>query len=295
MRFLSITLSIFAILFLSACNQAAIPPESEVQQTPNTGTTQDLAKKESTSSNIPQDSPVESAVDKPLLAKGEVESIIWSQLQWQLPSGYSMEHLQRNQLKVVYVGSNVWNFAAFGAKDTRELLTPEIEEKSEIEWIKYYKERITSNILSIIGEFYEKTRILNVQNVNQIPDKTTTNILKKEQINAHLLLQEHPIRLEGGHYFYDCTIRNGSIIPLSHLEVEISFRNGHTQREVVYQEKFYDTPIPTVLYERETAKFLFRVSIDNINDDQIYDYDYRFITPSGSEIPWRIDLWKLLQ
>lgn len=153
---LRVIISLFAVLLLVSCGVSETQPESMTQQVAGSSTTQESPTGISAPLNVP---PAPTIInDKPLYPENEVESIIWTRLPYSLPKGYSPKDLLRDQLKISYAKDNRWAFEAVGIKEVRELLEPQIEEITEVKWVKYLKEKYTSYELYLKGDFYAKVR-----------------------------------------------------------------------------------------------------------------------------------------
>jgi len=274
------------------CTNITTSPEAEKSQISDSTATEDYLRESDTPKETTQDSTAIEFVDKPILSKDEIGSIIRSKLQYKLPSGFSIDNFSRDQFNVFYNGENKWGFEASGSRETREVLPPEIEEQTETEWMIHHRDKITEHQLNVIGVFYEKSYTLDIREMGPIVESTREEITKAEKIHPIIEWSINWPQYVGSYYIRGGHIKNIGIIPLYDIRVEYTICTDN----VIFKESFpiaksfrNGRPFDTRLAPNDSGYYEIKVPIDiwrqlDKLDFEDWETETKFYTSSGYEI-----------
>jgi hypothetical protein len=258
------------MIIASSCGESPTPKQvSPVSTLPPSATTP--------TESVPQN------IDEPKYTSEEISTTIYSKLSSILPSEYRIEQFNRDTRKTKYLGNGKWEFYVFGREEKKESLPEEIIEQSDILWIGYQKDKITTSDLSLTAYYFENSGICEISSIERYNENTYDTIISERTIEAKLTVTHKELQHFGITHRFQVTVKNTSFIPIKGIKLWASFsRYNSKSSEPVEVEGivYYDE-----LYPDKTAVLI--ISFEDEDPTHYYRYiDFEFFTLlSGSKIP----------
>jgi len=216
------------------------------------------------------------AADEPSLSENEVCSYVWSRLSFKLSDEYDESQFLKDTKQAAYEGNGEWHFVIFGfVKDTGPSST-EIIEKITGQWVEQQSQEVTTCELKLTAVFYEKTRTVEVVDIEKFNEKMDTEISETPILRKELKVHWVNAQYSGYQYFFEGSIENTGKIPLRYLQVE--FLGYDVDGNLIAIEC---CPLsPEIIAVGELGHFYLRIYLKG---KHLRTYDYRFITDSGEK------------
>ena len=276
-----IVLSTAILLVLSmvtgvlGCQEAPTPAPAPAPTPPPAPTQTPAPAPTPTPTPAPTPSPPPDA-DEPDLSENEVCSYVWSRVSSQLADGYDKSQFLIDTRKATYEGNGEWTFEILGAvKDTGPSST-EVCETTAGYWVEQHSQEVTTYELRLTAVFYEKTKIIELLDIEKSNEQVNTEITETPILREELKVLSMNAEYSGYIYRFEGSVENTGKIPLISLEVELY--GYDTDDNLMAQER---APLyPEVINPGELGHFLLQVYLKG---KHIRSYTYTFITPSGEE------------
>ncbi|MBA7597071.1 hypothetical protein ES703_04066 [subsurface metagenome] len=224
------------------------------------------------------------AVDEPSFSEDEASASIWSQLPSNLPRGYKKTQFSADTKMAVYQGNGKWIFQVWGDIRDVTILPPEIykdfkasKELGKEIWFEEQKQEVTTGKLMLTAIFYEKTRTVELENVEkyrvQANIETTSKVSLRPELMVHWIIAEYNGRI----YTTQGIAENVGKIPLTGVNIEI--KNYDPDGNLIHLQVI---PLePETIASGELGHFYERVYLKSMT---LRTYTYKFISDSGEEI-----------
>lgn len=222
----------------------------------------------------PAPPPPTPAPDEPKLSENEVCSLVWSRLPSELPDGYEKSQFFVDTKQATYEGKGEWTFVIFGSMEEIGPLQTKIYEKTTGHWVEEESQEVTTCELKLIADFYEKTRVFEIKDIEEFNEKVDTEITETpvpQELRVDWIKGEY----DGSRYLFEGSVENVGKIPLHDIQIElVSFDEDG---KLMTTER---VPLePEIIAPGELAHFLLRFS----QREKLRSYDYTFITVSGEK------------
>ena len=224
------------------------------------------------------------AIDEPHLTEDEVCAYIWSRLPSKLPDGYDKTVFSIDTRKAVYGEGDKWMFWVFGAKRDVTIFPAEIyqdfeasKESGKEVWFEEQKQEVTTSNLKLTAIFYEKTRTLDILDIEKFDVQVNTETIFKVPIKGELMVHWINAYYSGYQYHTEGSVENVGKIPLTGVQIEV--KNYDPDGNLI---KTQVIPLyPETIAPGELGHFNNRVYLKGMT---IRTYTYKFILDSGEEI-----------
>jgi hypothetical protein len=208
--------------------------------------------------------------DEPEYSEEEICSLIWNRIPSQLPSGHSKNELVMDTRTATYEGDGKWIFSVSGKVKQEGPLTTEIVKTADY-WVERESCEVTSYELQLRATYYEKTKTLDIENVNKLNEKVATKTSDTPILRKEIKLKWLNVWASG---YAEGSIENIGKIPIDGLIIEIVLFDK--DYNIIVVEKCNVTPDPIPSGER--GKFRQNYSITG---KRFYFYEYRFLLEGG--------------
>lgn len=225
--------------------------------------------------------PQPAPVDTPSFSQDEVYAYIWSRLPDDLPGGYAKTQFSPDTRLATYQGNKKWQFEVLGSGEIIESLPTQIyKEPDSFSWFEQTEEEITTYEIRLTADFYEKTKVVEILDIEKFNIKTE-NRVSKVPVFPELLVHWVTSTYYGSSYHFEGEVTNVGKMPLRNVEVEIDDFDSENNLVLTQRTPLY----PDIIDVGERAHFYlrYRERID------LRYYNYRFILPSGEEISYRVE------
>jgi hypothetical protein len=211
--------------------------------------------------------------DRPEYSEEEVCSIVWNRIPSQLPDGYAKNQFMIGTRKASYEGDGKWLFTMSG--EVREEVPLPVEVvKAENYWVERESCEVTSYELQLTVTFFEKTKTLDISNVEKSDEQVSTEVVDTPILRKEIKLLWLNARHAGRNYYLEGSVENIGRIPVSRLLIE--FFLFDEDGNLIKTEKCALTPDPILSGERGKFRHDFV-----LYGTPLYSYDCRFISETG--------------